>query len=380
MNFYTQSIPDDIIVTDCAGTVISSTKCVIPRKDVVDVFKNDNLTNAGWKLSIPKKIFDVKRIEDIRVYAFFLRENSAFSLQFIKSVIDLDAKKVEEQLWKELSGSPAPDKSEPYFSCVFIEGAMIFSGNHDINLCCILNLNSPHPSETINLGKSDPARFSIKKILERRKVITQQNQKDGFPSCRGCFLLRKKIWPYRNDLFNYLNFIHSMSCNLTCKFCGISDADFPPGTPTEEVISCIQLLISKKYLADNSTVAISGGEPAMMKGLDILLDILTGKNFQISISSNGTIFSHPIADALIKGKIISIIISADAVDREIYRTIKGKDFSNNVWENIRKYAKIDGSRVIPKMIIMDENISDIESFIRTCTECGVSSGPRHLNI
>lgn len=164
-----------------------------------------------------------------------------------------------------------------------------------------------------------------------------------------------------------------MSCNLTCKFCGISNANFPPGTPTEEVINCIQFLISKNYLADDSTIAISGGEPAMMKGLANLLDLLTEKKFQISISSNGTIFSNPIADAIKRGKITNIIISADAVNREIYRAIKGKDFCNNVWENIRKYAQIDGSRVIPKMIIMDENIGDIEPFIRTCSTCGVSS-------
>lgn len=373
MNFFTLTVPDDIIVTDCAGSIITSTKCVIPRKDVVDVFKNDNLSTAGWKLSIPKKIFEVRRIEDIKVYAFFLRENSAYSLQILKPVMDVETKKIEENLWIEASECPIPDKSEPYYSCVFIEGAMIFSGNHNINLCCILNLNSPHSSDSIIVGKSDPSSFSIKKILEKRKMIIQQNQKEGYPPCRGCFLLRKKIWPYRKDLFNYLNLIHSMSCNLTCKFCGISNANFPPGTPTEEVISCIQFLISHKYLADDSTIAISGGEPLMMKGLDNLLDLLTEGNFQISVYSNGTIFSNSIANSLKKGKIANLIISADAVSREIYYSIKGKDFCNQVWENIRKYAQIDGLKVIPKMIIMDENVSDIEPFIQKCKECGVFS-------
>jgi organic radical activating enzyme len=372
-NFFTSTIPDDIIVTDRNGIIISSTKCNIPRKDVVDALKNENLYNSGWKLSIPKEKFDLKNIEDIFVYAYFLQENSAYALRAIQPVIDIDSKNLEEQLWVDASGLPPPDKSKPYYSCIFIEGGIIFSGNHDLNLCCILNLNSPKSSDTNLLGKSDPSMFSIKKILEKRKAIITQNQNEGYPLCQGCFLLRKKIWPYKKDLFNYLNLIHSTSCNLRCKFCGISNAMFPQGTPTEEVISCIQFLISKKYLARDSTIAISGGEPSMMKGLDSLLDLLITENFQISISSNGTIFSHSIANVIKKGKIANIIISVDAVNPEIYHSIKGKDFCKNVWENIGKYARIDRAKVIPKMIIMEENIDDIEPFIQKCKESGVSS-------
>jgi organic radical activating enzyme len=256
---------------------------------------------------------------------------------------------------------------------MYIEGAIIFTGDHKLNLCCIVNLNSPHPYDAIQLGYSDPDRFSIKKILEKRKNIIISNQKEGYPACRGCFLLRKKIWPSRKNLFNYLNLIHSTSCNLLCKFCGISNGKYPPATSTTEVLNCIKFLTSEKYLADDSNIAISGGEPALMKGLEDLLAHLEEGNYNISVSSNGTIFSDSIGNALKKGKLMNLIISADAVDSKIYTSIKGKDFSRHVWENIRKYAVIDPTKVIPKMIIMEENISEVEPFIQQCVRCCVTS-------
>jgi molybdenum cofactor biosynthesis enzyme MoaA len=96
-------------------------------------------------------------------------------------------------------------------------------------------------------------------------------------------------------------------------------------------------------------------------------------NYQVSVSTNGTIFSNSIGCALKKGKLTNVIISADAVDPKIYTSIKGKDFSCHVWENIRKYSIIDQTKVIPKMIIMEENINEVEPFIQQCVRCSVAS-------
>jgi molybdenum cofactor biosynthesis enzyme MoaA len=149
--------------------------------------------------------------------------------------------------------------------------------------------------------------------------------------------------------------------------------NFPTGTPTKEVLNCINFLISEKYLADDSNISISGGEPALMKGLDDLLILLAKGNYHVSVSSNGTIFSGSIGTALENGKLTNVIISADAVDPKIYTSIKGKDLCHHVWENIRKYAMIDRTKVIPKMIIMEENINEVEPFIQQCIQCGIAS-------
>jgi molybdenum cofactor biosynthesis enzyme MoaA len=109
-----------------------------------------------------------------------------------------------------------------------------------------------------------------------------------------------------------------------------------------------------------------------MKGLDKVIDHLNNGEYQVLIATNGTIFSQAIADSLRKGR-TNIIVSVDAVNRTVYKTIKGKDFCHQVWENIKKYAEIDGTRVIPKMIIMEENAEEIEAFIQRSIESGVKS-------
>jgi molybdenum cofactor biosynthesis enzyme MoaA len=203
--------------------------------------------------------------------------------------------------------------------------------------------------------------------------VIEENQKEGYTTCIGCQLLRKKMWPYRRDLFNYLNLMHSRSCNLLCKFCGVVNFDRSPNTPTDEVFEVIQTLTAGEYLAKNANIGFSGGEPVIIDGFDRLLSYLAKGEYQISIASNGTIFSNTICDVLKAGKICNIIISVDAVSPDVYKSIKGKDYCNRVWENISRYAMVDSKKVIPKMIIMEENMNEIEQFIQKCIEYGIKN-------
>ena len=200
----------------------------------------------------------------------------------------------------------------------------------------------------------------------------EENQAGGYPKCRGCKDLRKKMWPYRRDLFNYLNLCHDISCNLLCNFCIVIEDCSVVSAPTDEVLRVIRMLIDSNYLSRNTSVVIGGGEPAMMRGLEKVLDFVNKSEYQVLICTNGTIFSEAIGNSLRTGK-TTIIVSADAVSRDIYKIIKGKDFCHHVWENIKKYAEIDGTKVIPKMIIMEENAGEIEDFVQRCIESGVKS-------
>ena len=180
------------------------------------------------------------------------------------------------------------------------------------------------------------------------------------------------MWPYRRDLFYYLNLGHDTSCNLLCKFCPALKDRSPDATPTSEILLAVRTLTDGNYLAKNASVAISGGEPAMMEGLDTVIDFLNKGEYQVLIATNGTIFSQAIADSLRTGR-TNIIVSVDAVSREVYKKIKGKDFCHHVWDNIKKYAEIDGTKVIPKMIIMEENADEVDAFVQRGIESGVKS-------
>jgi molybdenum cofactor biosynthesis enzyme MoaA len=222
------------------------------------------------------------------------------------------------------------------------------------------------------LCKSASSEFSLKKIQEKRKQVIEKNQTGGYPACQGCKHLRKKIWPYRRDLFYYLNLGHDTHCNLLCKFCPSIKDHQPADSSTDEILMAVRTMAESNYLAKNANIAISGGEPAMMKGLDKVINFLNNGEYQVLIATNGTIFSHAIADSL-RTRRTTLTVSVDAVSREVYKNIKGKDFCHKVWENIKKYAEIDGTRVIPKMIIMEENAEEIEAFIQKGIESGVKS-------
>ena len=369
LNPFTQTPPDGIIYTDPKGKVIGTAKCGIARWDIAEAFKNKDALISGWKISCDKTI--TCSVEEIRFYSYIRNKNAAYLIVNWNPAVDHEAKKIEEELWLASSGLPAPDKTNPYYSCYFLEGGLFFYDQH-VNICCEINLNSPTPSDHIPLCKLDHSEFSLKKIQEKRKQVIERNQVGGYPACQGCKHLRKKNWPYRRDLFNYLNLGHDSSCNLLCKFCPSIKDHSPADTPTDEILEILRILTDGNYLAKNASVAISGGEPAMMKGLDKVIDHLNNGEYQVLVATNGTIFSQAIADSLRKGR-TNIIVSVDAVNRTVYKTIKGKDFCHQVWENIKKYAEIDGTRVIPKMIIMEENAEEIEAFIQRSIESGVKS-------
>jgi hypothetical protein len=147
-------LPDLIIICDNKEKITATSVCAHPRPDVVSTFNNDKLLNSGWDIIIPKDDIGVYNLEEIKIFAYFKRENSAYSLQNLAAQLDIEAKIIEEKLWMDSSGLSPPDKSAPYYSCNFIEGGLIFTGNHRINLCCIINLQSPIPYDSICLGST----------------------------------------------------------------------------------------------------------------------------------------------------------------------------------------------------------------------------------
>jgi organic radical activating enzyme len=369
LNPFTQTTPDGIIYTDPKGKVIGTTKCGIARWDIAEAFKNKNALISGWKISCDKTI--PCPIEEIRFYSYIRNKNAAYLIVNWNPAVDHEAKKIEEELWLASSGLPAPDKTRPYYSCYFLEGGLFFY-DQNVYICCEINLNSPTPSDSILLCQSASSKFSLQKIQEKRKQVIEKNQTGGYPACQGCKHLRKKTWPYRRDLFYYLNLGHDTSCNLLCKFCPAVKVRSPHATPTDDILTAVRTLAESNYLAKNANVAISGGEPAMMKGLDKVINFLNNGEYQVLIATNGTIFSQAIADSL-RTRRTTLTVSVDAVGREVYKNIKGKDYCHHVWDNIKKYAEIDGTKVIPKMIIMEENADEVEAFVQRSIESGVKS-------
>jgi organic radical activating enzyme len=370
INPFSMTLPDFLICTDFSGRVIGTTRCETARKDIAEAYLNENVLRSGWKIIIPKFSEDPTK-QEIKVYAYIAAQDSAFLLQNWTPPIDDTLKQLEDDIWLNSVGVHPPDKRVPYYSCNFIEGSIVF-GRNLMLMCCAINLNSPDPYDGICMCETNIANFSIKALLQKRSEVITENQKGGYSTCKGCQFLRKKMWPVRGDLFNYLNIGHDASCNLKCKYCNVITAGEFPDTTTDEVLQIIKTLNSGKLLAKNMEIMITGGEPAMVEGLENLLSYLTKFDYNIYVFSNGTIFSQALFDALKTGN-IKLVISVDTISDDTYLSIKGKKFCRQVWKNIDRYAEENGELVIPKMIIMKENIHEIDAFIQRCIKAGVTS-------
>ncbi len=56
--------------------------------------------------------------------------------------------------------------------------------------------------------------------------------------------------------------------------------------------------------------------------------------------------------------------------RGIYHLLKGADAFEQVWENIARYISVGGRRVLPKMILMKENLAEVAQFVELSHRAG----------
>jgi molybdenum cofactor biosynthesis enzyme MoaA len=67
-----------------------------------------------------------------------------------------------------------------------------------------------------------------------------------------------------------------------------------------------------------------------------------------------------------------IILSPDAGSREVYKKIKGKDYFETTWFNIKKYVEETSGNVEVKFILEKGNIDDVDNMINMCLKTGVN--------
>ena len=93
-------------------------------------------------------------------------------------------------------------------------------------------------------------------------------------------------------------------------------------------------------------------------------------NYKALINSNGAKYSEIITNGVNKG-LFTLDLTPDAGSKEVYLKIKGADFFDITWENIKKYIQITDGKANVKFIIEEGNINDVQNMINKCLEVGV---------
>lgn len=138
-----------------------------------------------------------------------------------------------------------------------------------------------------------------------------------------------------------LNIEPTNLCNLNCLFCPVEKTNRPKSLIDlkfyQKIIDQISRAGKLKVLWLNKD-----GEPLLHPQIDEMVAYAKKTNVadRVEIYTNGVLLNKPIARKLIKAKLDSLVISLDAVDRESFAQLKGKDAYHRVVENVKGFLKL----------------------------------------
>lgn len=105
----------------------------------------------------------------------------------------------------------------------------------------------------------------------------------------------------RSDILSaptYVEIYPTLFCNERCEFCYVGDKlnNYLKGMERKDAIKISDDLVANGIFE----VSILGGEPFLYKDLSWLLDLLHEKGFDLSISTNGTIYNKDVLDRILR--------------------------------------------------------------------------------
>jgi molybdenum cofactor biosynthesis enzyme MoaA len=173
---------------------------------------------------------------------------------------------------------------------------------------------------------------------------------------------------------NHLPFFYhvhlNMPCNQKCIMCVPNGKHRRDTLPFE---GFVQLFGQIRPYAEHITLI--GGEPFMYPWIDGVLDLLAQHPIAVSIATNCTMLTPKVTPRLLALHELNLRCSIDAVTRETYHRIRGRDVFDKVTTNLRRFA--EASRDLPRVrmrlcyVVMRENLDEVLPFLDFAGELGV---------
>ena len=172
---------------------------------------------------------------------------------------------------------------------------------------------------------------------------------------------------------NYLRISLTDKCNLNCTYCNPENENF-------EKLRMLQILsfeeltrLIKIFVAELgfTKVRLTGGEPLVRKNIftffEMLSEIKKEKNFELAITTNGTLLEDKIVRLKELG-LNKINISLDSLNRSKFKKITGHDNFDKVIRSIYKAEELNYSPVKINSVIMqgvnDDEILNLIDFVK----------------
>lgn len=264
-----------------------------------------------------------------------------------------------------------------YKSCEYIEKGINFNTDNQICFCC-------HCSNVGGGYGSYPYLQNIKTgqtvdwddyFTEKLKIRKQNSSGSIDKICEGCVALREENWPDNNEVFSYFNFHYFTKCDSNCIYCYTArDKRYFNTCENYRIYPFLKDLKRKNLIAPNGYISFGGGEVALLDEFNDIIKFFEPYNYSIKVCTSGIHYSKTIEKALKKGN-MEILISVDSGTKETFAKVKGTKHFDRVWDNIKKYAKVQKLPVLvkSKFIVVPE-LNDSENEIKLWIEKSKDAG------
>ncbi len=259
-----------------------------------------------------------------------------------------------------------------YMSCSYLENSIAYYYDNLVYTCCYIG----YIGDEGIISTLSNNRFNPKELIKNKKKLILKRMEKEYGGCIGCPKLYKKKWRKNWDFkIKHINLNHLLACNLNCSYCGYVDKrGIYKHTKTEAIIDSIEKLEESNLISSSAEFYIGNGEPSISKDMDKLIEYIINKksDYKVVVQSNGTIYKEIYTKGIYANK-LSLILTPDAGSAESYLKIKGKDYFDTVWKNIKNYANETNGNIKVKVIMQNNNVEEVKAIIRLCEQSNVKN-------
>lgn len=151
-------------------------------------------------------------------------------------------------------------------------------------------------------------------------------------------------------------------CNLKCFYCHREGEILPRGAPYEISVSDIDNLLAVSSEIGIKRVRFTGGEPLMREEIVDIVRAASRYMDDISLSTNGVLLA-PLAKDLHDAGLNRVNITLNSLDPEIYRSMVGADFFNDVVAGIEAAHEHGIKPIKINMVVVKRNVDEIPRMI-----------------
>ena len=158
-------------------------------------------------------------------------------------------------------------------------------------------------------------------------------------------------------------FVHlNMPCNQRCIMC------VPTGNHERDLLAFDKFLAFFDQIKPYAEhITLIGGEPLMYPWINEVLDFLAQERITVTINTNATMLTGPVAQRLLSLHELYLKCSIDAVTRGTYYKIRGTDWFDRVTTNLRSFSDLVVDKPHLRMeliyVVMRENLHEVLPFL-----------------